>query len=230
MKNFPTRAPMVAATNEQRAVYSAIKRQLKGNDKAIITPGYLRLEAQLGSSSRYDFKVLENQGTAFACEQRLKLSDAFFVTHVGVYIRKDVASSPNGSGEPQSWASPLVFTTTELLPAATIMNTGKLRVEVDGVVYIQGMDLLRFRKVGQAQMGLVQATGATAYPASEWSTGEVFQAATPVFRLNGGSSNEVSVLLGQSVNATAVSGTNFLSVHFHGFLAQNAGQFNPNTR
>ena len=227
MNNFPAR---VAATNEARAVFAAIKRDLKGNDKAIITPGYLRLEAQTGTTSRYDFRVLENQGTTLAPEQRLKLSDAFYVTHVGVYIRKDAAGSPVGSGEPQTFASPLVFPAAEGLAMATIMNTGKLRVEVDGVVYIQGMDLMRFRKVGPAQAGTLQATGATAYPASEWNTADVFQASTPVFRLNGGSSNEVSVLLSQSVAAAAASGTNYLTVHFHGFLAQNAGQFNPNTR
>jgi hypothetical protein len=227
MNNFPAR---VASTNEQRAVYQAIKKDLQGNDKAIITPGYLRLEAVTGTTSRYDFRVLENQGATVSTEQRLKLSDAFYVTHVGVYIRKDTAASPVGSGEPQTFASPITFPAAEGLAMATIMNTGKLRVEVDGVVYIQGMDLLRFRTVGPAQMGTLQATGATAYPASEWSTADVFHAATPVFRLNGGSSNEVSVLLGQSVAAGAAAGTNYLTVHFHGFLAQNAGQFNPNTR
>ena len=227
MNKFPAR---VASTNEQRAVYQAIKKDLEGNDKAIITPGYLRLEALTGTTSRYDFRVLENQGATLVPEQRLKLSDAFYVTHVAVYIRKDTAGAPIGSGEPQTWASQLIFPAAEGLAMATIMNTGRLNVQVDGVVYIQGLDLMRFRKVGPAQMGTLQATGATAYPASEWSTGEVFQAATPVFRLNGGSNNEVSILLGQSVAAGAVAGANYISVHFHGFLAQNAGQFNPNTR
>jgi hypothetical protein len=53
-----------------------------------------------------------------------------------------------------------------------------------------------------------------------------------VVRLNGGSSNVVSILLGESVAAVApvVTDENVLTVMFHGWLAQNAGAFNPANR
>lgn len=224
--------PRVTATDEMRAVYNAIKRKLKGNDKAIITPGYLRLENALGTANRYDFRVLENQGATSPVEQRLKLSDAFFVTDVLVHVRRDDNTLPVGSGEPHTFANGLVWTTAaERAAIAAIMNTGKLRVEIDGVVYLQALDLFRFRYVDQAQEGAETGAGGTLLGADGWDTGKVFRANTPVFRLNGGSSNDVSVLLGQSVAAGAGAGfTNWLTVHFHGFLAQNAGAFNPNDR
>lgn len=221
----------VMPTNEMRAVYKAIKADLADNEKAIITPGFLRMSRVLGQANRYDFAVLENQGAARPAEVRLKLSDAFYVTAISVYVAKQVAADPDGSAEPHTWANPLVFTGADQPAVAAIMNTGRLRVEIDGVVYLQGLDLFRFRQVGTAQEGLDAGAGGL-YGADAWNTDQAFQGNTPVFRLNGGSSNEVSVLLNQSVNATAPVGTdvNLLYVHMHGFLAQNAGQFNPNTR
>lgn len=224
----------VFPTNEMRSVYSAIKKDLEGNDKAIITPGFLRMTRVMGQANRYDFAVLENQGgPQRPAEQRLKLSDAFYVTDIAVYAASQgtVAGTPDGSAEPHVWANPAVWTGADQPAVAAILNTGRLRVEIDGVVYVQGLDLFRFRQVGTAQQG-INVLAANPYGADAWETGKIFQANTPVFRLNGGSSNDVSILLNESVNATAtIANTeNLLTVHFHGFLAQNAGQFNPNTR
>ena len=230
---FPSRAPArVFPASEDRAVYSAIKADLADNSKAIITPGYLRLDQVLGIQNRVTFPVLVNEGGAQRnSERRLAPSDAFYVSRVVVHVTKQVIADPDGSSEPELWANPAVFTGVDQPAVAAIMNTGRLRVEVDGVVYIQGLDLLRFRQVGPAQAALNILAG-NPYGASEWNTDQAYQDCTPVFRLNGGSSNIVEVLLGASVNATAPVGTdeNVLTVGFHGWLAQNAGQFNPASR
>jgi len=232
---FPSQrsAGMVAITNEDRATYSAIAADLKGNPKAIITPGFLRLDQILGTSNRVAFPVLVNEGTGTQrpSEQRLRPSDSFYVSGVSVHVTKEVIADPDGSSEPLTWANPKVFTGVDQPAIAALMNTGRLRVEVDGVVYIQALDLFRFRYVGQAQEGL-NVLAANAYGADQWKTADVFHANTPVFRLNGGSSNVIEVLLGQSVAMVAPVGTdqNVLSVHLHGWLAQNAGQFNPASR
>lgn len=223
----------VMPTNEMRAVYKAIKSDLRGNDKAIITPGFLRMSRVMQTANRYDFPVLENQGATRPAEVRLKLSDAFYVTAVSVYAasQSTVAGTPDGSAEPHTWANRAVWTGADQPAVAAILNTGRLRVEIDGVVYLQGLDLFRFRQVGTAQQGL-NVLAANPYGADTWNTDQAFQANTPVFRLNGGSSNDISILLNESVNATATiaNTVNLLYVHLHGFLAQNAGQFNPNTR
>jgi hypothetical protein len=228
---FPARTPTVMATNEDRAVYSAIKAELAGNDKAIITPGFLRFDQVLGTQNRVEFPVLVNDGDQRTSEQRLRISDAFYVTGMSVFVTKQVIAQPDGSGQPETWANPLVFTGVDLPAIETIMNTGRLRVEVDSVVYLQAVDLLRFRQVGTAQQGLNVLAG-NAYGASTWDTYTCFQTVTPVFRLNGGSSNVVSILLGESVAAVApvVTDENVLTVMFHGWLAQNAGAFNPANR
>ncbi len=228
---FPARMPSVMATTEDRAVYTAIKAELGDNDKAIITPGYLRLDQVLGTGNRVEFPVLQNEGAQRSSELRLRISDAFYVTAMSVFVTKQVAAEPAGSGQPCTWANPAVFTGVDAPAVEAIMNSGRLRVEVDSVVYLQAVDLLRFRDVGTAQQGL-NVLAANPYGASQWSTEKAFQGVTPVFRLNGGSSNVVTVLLGESVAAGAPVGTdeNVLTVVFHGWLAQNAGAFNPANR
>jgi hypothetical protein len=228
---FPARMPAVMATTEDRAVYTAIKADLAGNEKAIITPGYLRLDRVLGTQNRIEFPVLVNDGDQRNSEVRLRISDAFYVTGLSVFVTKQVIAEPDGSGQPETWANGAVFTGVDHPAIEAIMNTGRLRVEVDSVVYLQALDLLRFREVGTAQQGVSVLAG-NAYRGSTWTTYNSFQSVTPVFRLNGGSSNVVSVLLGESVAATApvVTDENVLTVVFHGWLAQNAGAFNPANR
>ena len=232
MKMSKGKAPQFAArvfpTNEDRAVYSAIKKELADNDKAIITPGFLRLDQILGTVNRVDFPVLTNEGTTAqrGSEQRLRPSDAFYVTDVGVQVTKEVILSGAGSSEPLTWANAAVFSGVDQPAIAILMNTGRLRVEVDGVVWLQALDLARFREVGTAQT-IAPSTNASAY-----TRGNSLATVTPVFRLNGGSSNVVSILVGQSIAAAApvVTDQNVLTVVFRGWLAQNAGQFNPAQR
>lgn len=213
----------------ERATYAAIKNENKDNDKAIITPGFLRLDQVLGTDNSIVFPVLTNdtQGAPVRnSEQRLRTSDAFFVNRVTVSVTKEVIADGPGSSEPETWANPAVFVGADQPSIARLMNTGRLRVEVDGVVYIQAMDLMRFREVGQAQAAVAGAG------ASQWTNANVWQFNTPVFRLNGGSSNVVSVnVVGQlAAAAPVVTDQNVLSVHFHGWLAQNCGQFNAANR
>lgn len=225
---MPT-APIV--TTDDRAVFAFIRKELASNPKAIITPGYLRFDQVLGTANRVEFPVLVNEGVQRKSEQRLRTSDAFYVQGVSVFVTKEVILEPDGSGEPLTFANDGVFTGVDQPAIAAIMNTGKLRVEVDSVVYIQALDLLRFRQVGPAQQGKLSAVGST-YGASQWDRARSWAENTPVFRLNGGSSNVVTVLLGEAVAAAAPVATdeNVLTVVFHGFLAQNAGMFNPADR
>lgn len=220
---------MVFPADIDRAVYSAIKAENKDNDKAIITPGFLRLDQILGTDNSIVFPVLTNEtqgGAVRSSEQRLKPSDSFYVSRVAVYVAKEVIANGPGSAEPETWGNPAVFTGVDQASIKRLMNTGRLRVEVDGVVYIQAMDLLRGRDVGFAQNG-VAGDGA-----SQWTNVDVFQAVTPVFRLNGGSSNVVTVSVNGALAAAAplVANQNVLSVHFHGWLAQNCGAFNAADR
>lgn len=231
MDKMKPAAPFVFPTDEDRAAYAAIMKELEGNPKAIVTPGFLRLEQVLATANRIDFPVLVNdQGAQLVSEERLRQSDAFYVTRVAVHVRKDLSGNPVGSGQPSTWGNPLVFTGADLAPIATLMNTGRLRVEVDGVVYIQALDLLRFRQVDTAQQGL--SNGTAAYGADAWKRIDTWAANVPVFRLNGGSNNQVSVLVNQTLALAApVAGdSNVLAVQFHGWRAQNAGIFNAKNR
>lgn len=213
----------------ERATYSFIKTENAGNPKAIITPGFLSLDQILGTDNSIQFPVLTNESQGGAqrnSEQRLKTSDAFYVNRVAVFVAKEVILDGAGSAEPETWANPAVFTGADQPSIARLLNTGSLRVEVDSVVYIQNMDLMRFREVGFAQAG-VAGDGA-----SSWTNANVFQFNTPVFRFNGGSSNDVSVNVKGALTAAApvVTDQNVLTVRFYGWLAQNCGAFNAADR
>jgi hypothetical protein len=67
---------------------------IKGNE--IATQGYLRLGIPLtGTVNSISFNVLQNQGTTYATEKRLNVTDMFTTTHWGLYLVK--AAGTNGN-------------------------------------------------------------------------------------------------------------------------------------
>lgn len=84
---------------------------IKGNE--IATQGYLRLGIPLtGTVNSISFNVLQNQGTTYATEKRLNVTDMFTTTHWGLYLVK--AAGTNGNT-----ASPTIanITATDIVAA-----------------------------------------------------------------------------------------------------------------
>lgn len=69
---------------------------IKGNE--IATQGYLRLGVPVtGTVNSINFNVLQNQGTTYATEKRLNVTDMFTVTHWSLYLVK-AGGSVGGGG------------------------------------------------------------------------------------------------------------------------------------
>lgn len=67
---------------------------IKGNE--IATQGYLRLGIPLtGTVNSISFNVLQNQGTTYATEKRLNVTDMFTTTHWGLYLVKAAGTAGN---------------------------------------------------------------------------------------------------------------------------------------
>ena len=69
---------------------------IKGNE--IATQGYLRLGVPVtGTVNTISFNVLQNQGTTYATEKRLNVTDMFTTTHWGLYLVKAAGTAGNTS-------------------------------------------------------------------------------------------------------------------------------------
>lgn len=226
--------PPVFVTSEERAVFRAIKREQAGNPKAIITRGYLRLEQILNTRNRYPFEVVENDGSQRPSEARLKRPDAFYVDKIAVAVGKRVAiaTATYGGYDLHTWTNTLVFTNaTEAAGIRTLLNSGRMRVEVDQVIYAAQLDTLGMRYVTPAQEGVLSAVGGP-YLADGWEREKVWRGMTPTIRFNGGSTNLVELFVNESINAAAPLATdeNVIALLCHGWYAANCGEYNAASR
>lgn len=224
----------IAATNERRAVYEEIKRLEKGNPGAIITDGYLRLEAVLASGanntlSAINFSVLSNQGTTAqrTSEQRLNPSDAFYIERIGMFFayQKDAATLATQAAL-STFPNGAVFGAANVAPLRGI-TSGSLSIKVNSVEYMRSLDILGLQFVGTAQEAVAPSAG-DLWEASAFDLDAQLYRLTPTIRLNGGSTNEIRVQLGDPQTFTAAAGVTIaLVLYCKGWLAQNCGRFNP---
>lgn len=222
----------VSATNERRAVYEEVKRLEKGNPNAYITDGYLRLEAVLaqgGSNtlSAINFQVLTNSGGAQrSSEARLNPSDAFYCERVGFYFGIQRAPQVPTQTLLESFANGQTLGASNIDPARGVLS-GALSVKVNSVEYIRQLDLLGMAYASTAQAGVLSAT-ASPYEASAADIDCSLYRLTPTVRLNGGSTNEIRIQMGDPQTFTVTPEETLVAVlYLKGWLAQNCGRFNP---
>lgn len=229
-----TRGTMaVSATNERRAVYEEIKRLEKGNPNAYITDGFLRLEAVLASGanntlSAINFQVLTNSGgQQRSSETRLNPSDAFYIERVGWYFGWQ--EKPNilpTQAQLETFPNGAVFGANNVPPLRGTLS-GQLSVKVNSVEYIRQLDLLGLAYASTAQAGVLSAVG-SAYEGSAADIDCSLYRLTPTVRLNGGSTNEIRVQMGDPQTYECTEDQTLVAVlYLKGWLAQNCGRFNP---
>lgn len=218
----------ITARTEQRAVYNHLVKAYGNNPNVVLTEGFLRLEQLFTASRLFTFPVLTNEGTSRTSERRLAPADAFHVDRVMIYLGARNTSAGNG----QSSVQVDTFGNTATMGANTgafwTFYMGALSVKVDSVDMIKQLDVLGCRYVGATQVGRVPATGGLDI-ASDFNPTNVFRPITPSFRLNGGSSNEVVITLGDVPPAiTPPANTELVcGIMFKGWLAQNGAAYNP---
>ena len=168
----------------------AAKGIIKGNEVA--TQGYLRLASnlQFASLNTINFNVLSNQGSVFATEKRLNITDMFTVTHWALYIVKAGGLAGEGgttataadisTARNYTYPNPYVFATAGLGNPTFLQNQGAtqlvpytresqnlysiyngfISVTIDREVVIDSYDCLRFLRIPTEQQA--QATAAAA--------------------------------------------------------------------
>lgn len=223
----------IAATNERRAVYEEIKRIERDNKGAIITDGYLRLEAVLASGaantlSAIAFNVLTNSGTSQRqSEQRLQPSDAFYIERVGLFYGwQSAATVTSTQTDLQTFPNGAVFGAANVAPLRGV-SSGRLNITVNSVEYMRALDVLSLQYVSTAQKGVAPSVG-DLWEASAFDLDAFLYRLTPTIRLNGGSTNEITINFGEPQAFTAAAGETLTAVlYLKGWLAQNCGRFNP---
>lgn len=239
--------PPIIATTEQRAVLQNLKGFISEMPNAFLSRASLRLEQVGGAKNRYRFPILADEGVIRNSERRLSRTDAFFVDRIGMFVAKrnldkDPATMIPGIGSLDNAVTLYAFPNANIFQdgaewnsVAAMMNGGTLSLEVDQVKYLQLLDAMGSRFVDFAQtQGLVDGTSAT--NADGWRTKEVMVPMVPTVRVNGGSSNVLEWAVNEAVDLTGQPITvgedsyeteNVLVVILDGWLAANAGEFQP---
>lgn len=224
VRRDPAGRMRVQATNNSRAGYNALTATF--GDQVILTPSTLRSEVLLTTQSSLTFEITATANAA-ATERRLSTNDAFVMSHVGVFIGRRATANARSTMQLHSFDNPLVFTdATEILGLAAFYN-GDLNVQVNDVVYMDGLDMYNFRRVDGAQAGLAVSTVVTAGVTgrSAWEQNRAFKDLTPWIIFNGLSRNVVTCSFSESFTATAAAGSeNYAVLLCRGYLAQNGAK------
>lgn len=222
--------PEVVPTSALRADFNAVlKKEISlGNKDALPTIGYLRSDVLLATpSNSVEFQLKQgaaNPGTAqLGVENRLKDNDAFYVRDVGVFFRSaDVANGNLFPTAPIQSDLRAFANGTVLTAAPEVVEQafqGNLSARVDSTVYIDALDLYRFKYVGDAQSG----SGAAIWTADSWKGDDMFAACTPMIRMNGLGNNEWTVEFPETLPWDTVEPTQAIVLYLRGFYVQNAG-------
>ena len=200
---------------------------------ALPTQGFLRLETSLQSTSAsFTFNVLQNVGTPNDTEVRLKQTDMFTITHVGLYLMK--AGSSTTATQAQiaqavlySNPNPLVFTglgEAAALNAVTV--NGKLQFTVDRKQIIPAWDNLRHYRVATSQKGVgSSAVSNQPIQLDGWETNNYGMAPfDPQLTISGAGQNEITLNLPNSTNCGGTSSQNFAVLILRGILWQGASK------
>lgn len=214
----------VQAVTNSRAGYNALSSTF--GDQVILTPSTLRSEVTLTTQSSLTFEITAT-ANAEVTERRLSTNDAFVMSHIGIFIGRRATANARSTMRLHSFDNPLVFTdATEILGLGAFYN-GFLNVQVNDVVYMDGLDMHNFRRVDGAQEGLavstVAPTGVTGR--SAWEQNRALKDLTPWIIFNGLSRNIVTCTFPESFTATAAAGTeNYAVLLCRGYLAQNGAR------
>lgn len=222
----------IKATNNMRADANYFINLYGGNPKAVVTQGYLRLEASIqgGALNAINFNVLANQGATNVTEKRLLIPDAFHITKMFLGIFKagtttTASQSDIAKSIVRTFPNPTVFAAAG--EADNLMNfyNGKYSIKVNQTTYIDNDEIRRFYRVGQSQQGQGPAV---VMPRDEFSAPDFgFYDTLPTIRLSGSDNNQIFCTLPDSISMAGTASTNYAVCILRGFYVQNGAKFNP---
>lgn len=208
--------------NTDRDAYNYLlgRQKLPGTDENAINPnatiseGYLRSEVDLVQQNSVTFPITVNDGDGQqVTERRLKISQMFLVTQIGLFLY----NHGTGSAADRAVATLHTYEATAVNTSGDmgVIYNSYLSARVDEVTYFDALDTLRFRRVGQAQVG-VAGIVADQWDATNWG----FYRLTPFIFFGGQSSNVVTLQLPTNIDLS--TDTTTVVMEARGLLIQNA--------
>ena len=218
----------------QRNYFEQLKNSNPGR---LVAPSYLRLERTINSSfNSIDFYTREGEGTQLVTERRLKISDAFAVTKIGVFISK-VGSSTTAtdaqlsSANLRTYPNASVFTGSGEATNLMAIYNGFLSLDIDQKIYIDSLPTNQFYQVPEAQQGTTTSAYVDAESADAVTTLALDQTVfnrgmfnSPVeITLKGQGKNNFKLNLPNTTNLTGTSSSNQIHLVLGGFLITGGG-------
>lgn len=223
------RIPYVVPVTEERAAYNEVLSMYKGAvDPVAILPSQLRSEMVLtGSSSSWSWNIRADQpnpgmNAIRPTENRLDINDAFVARELAVVFGIEVPTADPSNLELQAFdnpaAVPIGFGATVV--AVRGSYNGRMKMTVNTVEFMSGLDLWGFRYVDQAQ--------ATATTGAAWRKGLMFRSMVPQIRLQGADKAQFTVELATPQNFGAEAGYRVVAVLLaNGMRIANGGGIRP---
>lgn len=228
--------PVKPFTNT-RSVYDTILAEAVKKGKKPPTPGYLRMEASLNTTTgNIAFQVKENQGNPNVTERRLKLADRFIALQWGLFLGRvtmaGAAPTQTEFSKQIKYTYPESKVFTAAGEAANLQNVynGYISLRIGGNIIIDSFPNYKFYRVPDSQKGMQYATTAAGvtqqdggWPNPDWG----FLSLTPSINLSGSQTIELNCNMPQSINMAAAAGSyNNLIFELYGFLLQDGASYN----
>jgi len=224
--------------NNARGVYDTIKDQAIRAGKKAPTPGFLRLEQSINTTTNtVSFQVKENQGSPTSTERRLKLADRFIALQWGMFLGR-VPLAAGTTPTPAEFAKQVKYTYPETKlftavgEAANLMNVynGYTSLRIGGDIIIDSFPNYKFYRVPDSQKGMQYAATAAGvtiqdggWPNPDWG----YLNLVPSINLSGSQTIELNSVLPQSISMAAAAGSyNNLIFELYGFLLQDGASYN----
>lgn len=181
-----------------------------GKDE-IMVESYLRSETILGTQDSIVFDIQENVSQAGIAvrrtERRLKQSDTFTVTAIGLFIARCPAivnGANSGFAIPRTFPNPQVFTgVTTVTEANELMKiyNGLMQIQRDQTKYFEALAMWEHYCVTEAQQGVALSTVATTglyQRDGQFNANQGFRKIQPTFNIVGTKKCEISIKLPDS--------------------------------
>lgn len=200
----------------------------------VITQGYLRLlsAAMTATQGSFQFGVLKSEfasgaNTLDPSEKRLNIVDNFLVTEMRISLVKVATGETVSISTPSMFPNPLVFAKSGEAGNLMQIYNGQLSIEIDGTKILDGWDINRHYRVGNAQKSVLTAASGTgnSWQASTYDNASYgYYPVTPQIELKGNSKNTISVILPIGGDLTGTSSTNYVLLDLRGLLIQNGSR------
>lgn len=221
--------------SQKRALLNAIVRDnlAQGYEHILPLAGYLRSEIVLGVGNSIDFAIRDNEQVpgqpVFATENRLRQNDAFYPTDFSVmfYTFDTTAAGARARAKLQTFGNPNVFGANA--PSVDGAYNGRLGLRVNETVFMDSLDMQRFKFAEQAQQGVAVSAVAVTGVVRESTVrqNEAFaHEDSPLVRLNGQFNNRFSVTFPDVLDFTLEVDNDLAVVavlYLRGWLMQNGG-------